>query len=403
MTILGVVMDNKLKITKFIQSIFGLLLFTMMANAQAYVGMCCGKCGGNMPMNIPGGGIPETHEYRVKMSFSQMHMEGLRNGTSNVDVDSLLGMPVMMGNPTGKYMAAPTAMDMNMMNITTGYSFSDRFFAGIMFMYTRKDMDMKFNNMMQTLTGQNSFTMKSEGIGDTMFMAKYQLFADDPLMPTNQASLLFGLNLPTGSIDERNTYHPVSVRQSELLPYGMQLGSGTFDPTLGYLFQSSRSPYWWGINASYTARLYDNDRNYRLGDESRVDVYGMYQFQYNWLFQLQLNLHHQGAISGEADEALSGASGHVTQDGASSPYVTPLWDTSNYGGTQLFTTIGVQWQPAPLHIVDFNIGLPLYRDLNGPQLEQDYRVMLTWFIEIPTSKSRRYKMSNPTANSSLGF
>ena len=35
-----------------------LLLCALQQPAAAYIGLCCGKCGGNMPMNIPGGGIP---------------------------------------------------------------------------------------------------------------------------------------------------------------------------------------------------------------------------------------------------------------------------------------------------------------------------------------------------------
>lgn len=396
-------MRNTIITKNTFQIIHILLLFIVISNVNAYVGMCCAKCGGNMPMNIPGGGIPETNEYRVKISTMQMHMDGLRDGTNAVDGDSLLGMPVMMGSPTGKFMAVPTTMDMDMLNVTTGYSFSDKFFAGLMLMYKQNSMDMKFNSAMQSMTGQDGFTMESEGLADTMLMAKYRLFADDPLIPTNQASLMFGLSIPTGSIDERNTQHPLAARKKELLPYSMQLGSGTFDPSIGYLYQSSHSPYWWGVNTTYTARLYDNDRDYRLGNEARLDLYGMYQFKYNWLAQVQLNLHHQGSIRGEANESVSGASGHVTQNNAGSPYATPLWETSNYGGTQAFVTLGLQWQPAPLHIVDFSIGLPLYRDLNGPQLEQDYRIMLTWYIEIPTTKSIRYKFSKGSDNSQLGF
>jgi hypothetical protein len=86
----------------------GLLLIVTLP-ASAYVGLCCAKCGGNMPMNILGGGIPETSEWRFKISPMFMHMDGLRDGTDDVDVDDILGMPMdMMGNPTGKYMAAPT-------------------------------------------------------------------------------------------------------------------------------------------------------------------------------------------------------------------------------------------------------------------------------------------------------
>ena len=382
------------------------LLMLFAARVSAYVGLCCGKCGGNMPMNIPGGGIPETHEFRFKISPMYMRMDGLRDGTSSVDVDDILGMPLnMTGTPTGKYMAAPTDMDMSMLNLAAGYSFSDRFFAGIMMMYKDNDMDMKFNTMMATMTGKSGFSMESDGIGDTMLMGKYRLFADDPLIPKRQASLFLGLSLPTGSIDEKNDNHPVPMRQDELLPYGMQLGSGTYDPSIGLLYQASESPWWWGVNGVYTARLYDNKRDYRLGDEFRLDGYAMYQFRPDWLVQAQLNGHYQGRIDGEMDQYSDGRSGHVMQGNPASPAATPLWDPDNYGGTQLFATFGVQWQPAPLHIVDFNVGLPLYRDLHGPQLETDYRVMLTWYIEVPTKKSIRYgiRKPRPASGSTLGF
>ena len=379
-----------------IRPLFLSAILLAAAPAQAYVGLCCGKCGGNMPMNIPGGGIPETFEYRIKVSPMLMHMEGMRDGTTSVDPASLLGMPAM-----GYYMAVPTEMDMRMLNVAVGYSFSDTFFAGVMFMYKDNRMPMRFNAMMASLTGQPGFTMRSSGPGDTMLMAKYRLFADDPLIPTSQASLFFGLSLPTGSIDERNTTHPVAARRGELLPYGMQLGSGTVDPTVGILYQGSRSPWWWGANAMYTARLYDNRRDWRLGDEARLDLYAMYQFSPHWLAQFQINGHWQDRISGLMDESASGASGRAVPGDPTSPFTTPLWDPDHYGGTRVFATLGLQWQPAPLHVIDLQLGLPLYRNLHGPQLETDHRVMLTWFWELPTARSVRYR--GPRTPSRLGF
>ena len=393
-----------MKLINRMSAAVGLLAVLISANVQAYVGLCCGKCGGNMPMNIPGGGIPETYEYRVKISPMFMHMEGLRDGTAGINPDDLLGMPTMAGQPTGKFMAVPTQMDMNMLNIAAGYSFSDRLFGGVMLMYKQNSMDMKFNSMMQATTGQEGFEMKSEGLADTMLMGKFRLFADDPLIPKRQSSLLFGLSVPTGSIDERNTTHPLAMRQRELLPYTMQLGSGTFDPMIGLLYQGSSSPFWWGANATYIARLYNNKRDYRLGDEFRLDLYSMYQFRYDTLLQFQLNGEYKGKIRGEMDEAVTGASGRTTQGDPTSPYMTPTWNTDNYGGSQVFATLGVQWQPVPLQILDFSISLPLYRDLNGPQLEQDYRVMLTWYLEIPSNKSIRYGLGAAVeSDSKLGF
>ena len=372
--------------------------------AHAYIGLCCAKCGGNMPMNIPGGGIPETHEFRFKLQPMVMHMSGLSRGTSSVDTASILGMPTMMGQPTGKYMAAPTSMDMNMLNFAAGYSFSDDFFAGIMGMYTDNRMDMQFSNMMQGLTKQPGFTMKSRGLMDTMLMSKYRLYADDPFIPSAEASLFAGLSMPTGSIDKRNTTHPLAMRQKELLPYGMQLGSGTWDPIIGLLYQRSTSPIWWGVNGRVTLRSGHNKRGYRLGNRAQLDGYVMYQPHVAWVLYGELNGDWQGRMHGEVDEARSGASGHATQGNPNSPYMTPLWDPANSGKSQLFTTLGVQWQPVPLQIVDVGVQLPLYQRMNGLQLKDQWRVMLTWYIEIPTSKSiRALPTSHTPADAALGF
>ncbi len=385
-----------------IHGLAALLLAAYYSSAQAYVGLCCGKCGGNMPMNIMGAGVPETKEFRFKVSPMLMSMKGLSNGGNSVNTDSLLGMPVMMGQPTGKFMAVPTAMDMRMLNFTAGYSFTDDLFGGVMLMLKDNSMDMTFNTMMQNKTKQRGFTMASSGVADTMLMGKYRLFTDDPLVPTQQASLMFGLSLPTGSIDEKNSSHPLAMRQDELLPYSMQLGSGTFDPTIGLVYSTSKSPYWWGVNTNYTARLYDNNRDYRLGNKLHFDLYGMYQFRYNLVAQVQLNGSYWGKIRGQMNEAATGVSGHVTKNDPGSPYMTPLWDTDNYGGRKLLATVGMQWQPAPLHIVEFDVGVPLYQYLNGPQLKEKYRIMLTWYMEIPTAASVRY-IKHKTKGSHLGF
>ncbi len=382
----------------FVYTLALAVLLSFAGRAYAYIGLCCGKCGGNMPMNIPGGGVPETNEYRFKFSPMFMRMEGLRDGTDKVNGDGLLGMPAM-----GKFMAVQKSMDMYMFNLATGYSFTDDFFGGLMFMWTKKDMPMKFNSMMKMTTGKDGYTMKSEGMADTMLMTKYRLYTDDPLIPTSQFSLFLGMSLPTGSINEKNSSHPVASRKGEQLPYGMQLGSGTFDPIIGLLYQGSSSPLWWGVDVMYTGRWYNNSRDYRLGDEFRYDLYAMYQFRYDALVQVQLNGKVWGRIRGEMDEARTGASGRATQGDPNSNYMTPLWDPDNYGGHKISATVGFQWQPVPLQILDINVGIPLYQDLNGPQLEEDYRVMFTWYIELPTPSSIRYTGPKKQGRSLLGF
>ena len=292
--------------------------------AQAYMGLCCAKCGGNMPLNIVGGGVPETRELRLKLQPSFMKMDGLRDGTGSAGEGALLG-----GMPPA-FMAVPTEMDMSMINLAVGYSFTDDFFGGVMFMRQKKSMKMRFGDMMRKSSGQDGFTMESEGLADTMLMAKYRLSTDDPLVPTKQVSLFTGLSLPTGSIDERNSKHPLAA---EPLPYGMQLGSGTFDPTIGILYQGSLSPLWWGTNLLYTERLYDNKHGYRLGPELRLDLYGLFQVRHDTVLELQLNGSHLGEIEGEMDDAAGGIVAKSAK--TSSGFTTPLWDPDNYGGTKV--------------------------------------------------------------------
>ena len=209
-------------------SIFFIALLIAPAMAEAYVGLCCAKCGGNMPLNIPGGGVPATHELRVKMSLIFMRMEGMRGGKGVVDEKSLVS-----GGMASEFMAAPSYMDMTMVNMTVGYSYSDDVFLGAMLMWQEKSMGMKFNQPMRNMTGKEGYTMESDGIGDIMLMGKYRLYTDDPDIPKSQVSLFMGLSLPTGSISEKNSKHPLATRQGELLPYAMQLGSGSFDPSIG--------------------------------------------------------------------------------------------------------------------------------------------------------------------------
>jgi len=380
------------------------IMLLIPINAHAYLGLCCAKCGGNMPMNIMGGGVPETHEFRFKIQPSFMRMQGVQQGTSNVSSNSLLGMPMIGGIPTGKFMAVQRNMNMSMLNFAMGYSFSDDFFAGIMPMYQDKRMDMTFNATMRTTTAQSGYTMQSSGLADTMLMSKYRIYTDDPLIPTSEASLFMGVSLPTGSIDKRNHSHPLAIRQSELLPYGMQLGSGTFDPMLGLLYQGSSAPWWWGGNGTYTNRFYNNHRGYRLGDIAKIDTYLMHQTNYNFLWQIQANLEWKGRIHGRADEVINGQSGHAIHGNTSSPLMTPLWDSNNYGGFKASTTLGLQWQPTHLHIIDLSIKLPVYQRFNGIQLKDKFGIMLTWYIEFPTSKSiRSLSHSHTAADAALGF
>lgn len=357
----------------------------------AYLGLCCAHCGGNMPLNIPGAGIPEPHEFRFKISQGVMQMGPLRDGTTDLTEGAVLA---------SGFMAVPSTMQMYMTMFSGAYSFTDDFALMAMTSFKFNRMQMEFGPMLKMATGQSGFTMESGGLGDFKLLGKYRLFSDDHLAPSQTFSMLFGVSLPTGNIQKESTRHPVAAQNGTLLPFKMQLGSGTVDPIIGLAYQASRDPLWYGATALYTGRFYDNNQGYQQGDEVRVDVYGLYQWHPKSVFHLQLNGSWEDRYSDEPDAGKQLGHGHMGFN-PDMPFISPLFDPENYGGTKLKVTAGIQWQPFPMNIIELNGTVPLYQNLNGPQLEDDFQVMLSWYIELPTKKSRRFTGTQPPKE--LGF
>ena len=364
------------------------IMLSWVSVAQAYIGLCCAHCGGNMPLNIFGGGIPEPKEFRFKFSQMIMEMGPLRDGTDEISNDDLIGS----ANGTN-FPALPTNMQMYMTMIGAAYSFSDDFAVMGMTSYIENTMRMNLNN-------GNDFTMTSGGVGDVTLLAKYRAYADDNLVPTNQVSVLFGLSLPSGSINKKFSNHTNDTFNGSLLPFKMQLGSGTVDPIIGLTYQGSRDPFWWGFNTQLEGHIYDNEQGYRRAQELRYDFYAMKQVHDKVVVHAQLNGWYEGKFSDEAYDVRVFGAGHNALSTANN-LISPLFDPDNYGGHKLHFGLGVQFQPLPLHVMELTASVPIHQDLNGPQLQDNWMVQFTYYAEVPTKKSRRYKGFSPPK--SLGF
>ncbi len=358
--------------------------------AQAYVGLCCAHCGGNMPLNIFGGGIPEPKEFRLKISQMIMEMGPLRDGTDDILSTTLVGA----ANGT-TFPAVPRSMRQYMTMFGAAYSFTDDFALMAMTNYTKNTMPMEVFSGAGT-----NFTMTSDGVGDFTVLGKYRAYANDNLVPTTQLSFLMGLSLPTGSIDKRFTNSTVNNVNGMLLPFKMQLGSGTVDPIFGLTYQGSRDPFWWGVNTQIEAHVYDNNQDYHRGNELRYDLYVMRQVHDRVVVHAQFNGWYEGNFSSEPLDGLLLGDGHFNDISANN-IISPLFDPDNYGGHKLALSFGVQFQPIPLHVMEVTATVPIYQDLNGPQLRDNWMLQFTYYMEVPTKNSRRYKGFSPPKQ--LGF
>lgn len=298
-------------------------------------------------------GIHHTHdrgEWMVGYQHMFMGMAGNRDGSNRLSPSDLF---------QAGYMVAPTEMHMEMDMVDVMYAPNDAWTVMLMAPYRRLSMDHITRPSGAAMTGVN-FTTDSSGVGDFSVTGIYSLIR----RPGRTLVVNAGLSLPTGSIDEEDATPQGVVR----LPYPMQLGSGTYDllPAITYLGQ--REGWAWGARGSATVRVGENSNNYRLGNRYEATAWGARKLT-RWLSSsVQLKGESWGDIHG-ADPQLN-------------PSMVPTADPNLRAGERLdliagFNFFALQGKLAGQRIA-LEAGVPVYKNLDGPQLEQDLGLSLSW-------------------------
>lgn len=146
------------------------------------------------------------------------------------------------------------------------------------------------------IPGYERFTITTSGISDWQLQLTRQFSRK-----LNQGfDVSVGISLPTGSIDEKGDTPRGPGNQ--IVPYNMQLGSGTFDFPVAVVW---RDQFWdlsWGLSGDYRLRTGRNDRDYRLGNTGSLKAWSSYRFA-DMKASIILGYQHRAAITGQ-DETL---------------------------------------------------------------------------------------------------
>ncbi|MFL2938333.1 MAG: transporter [Opitutales bacterium] len=199
---------------------------------------------GHAPISVMGDHMHEMGEWMVSYRYMTMGMEHLLKGSDSV-------APTMMATGFMPNML-PTEMTMDMHMFGTMYAFSNKWTLMGMLNYLENEMSMPMGKM------------DSSGLGDIKVAGLYDLAQWND---GRRVHLKLGLNLPTGSIDEKDS-------MSRILGYGMQLGSGTYDlePAITYLGQTESYSY--GAQLGGILRIGENDQDYTLGNKFEASLWG---------------------------------------------------------------------------------------------------------------------------------
>lgn len=324
------------------------------------------RADGHAPIGVMGDHMHAAGEWMISYRYMHMDMQGNRIGTDEVSPEEIVTtVPNRFFGTPGQpptLRVVPTEMTMDMHMFGAMYAPTDWLTLMAMGNYTVNEMDhVTFQGGAGT-TRLGEFTTKSSGFGDTTVTGLINLYDEG----NRHVHLNAGLGLPTGSITESDdVIAPTGATPTLRLPYAMQLGSGTFDLKPGVTYTDRVGNLSWGAQYAATLRLGENDEDYSLGDEHMLTAWAAYQ----WDYWISTSFRLAGETIGDID-------------GIDPKIVAPVQtaDPDNYGGETLDAFLGVnlEGQSGFLrgHRLAVEVGMPVYQDLNGPQMETDWQIMI---------------------------
>ena len=291
--------------------------------------------------NVLGGHTHVAKEIMFGYRYMHMNMSGLYQGTREISPAEAFAE----GFPT-----VHTEMEMDMHMFELMYAPTEQLTLMAMLPYKSESME-------HLRADGSRFTQSADGIGDLEVMALYTILGD---IRKGGHRLIFnaGLSFPTGSINVTDHEGGDPTRPEALVEYPMQFGSGTYDLMPGLTYLGDVAHWSWGAQTVETIRPGRNYHGYRFGNQYRVSAWGAYGIT-DWFAP---SLHVDGYWWEDVQGSDPGLATNTTPEGR----------PDLRGGRRVDLLFGLNFYvpKGPLKGGRFMVegGIPVYQDLDGPQL-----------------------------------
>ena len=298
---------------------------------------------GHAPIGVMGDHTHEAGEFMFSYRYMFMDMSQNYVGDNKVTAQSQL-------RPNGgDYMVMPTDMQMEMQMIGAMYAPTN----DLTFAFMMPIVDKFMNHVM---ANGNTFSTHTHGIGDFRFGGLLDIYERG----NSKMHLNLMLSAPTGSITERGN---TPMGNNVILPFPMQLGSGTWDLNPGITYLGQCGNFSWGAQILGVIRLGENDQNYTFGNEITSNIWGAYRVT----DALSTSLRSSGTTWGDVD---------ADNPALGAPIPTARPDLR--AGERIDVFAGVNYLFQNGHRLAVEAGAPIYQDLDGPQLGMDWMITAGW-------------------------
>ena len=307
------------------------ILITAWVGASTHSQNCCEIDSHTIsaPIGVMGDHMHPKGEWMLSIRHMNMDMQTNRSGgniLSSVDIFNQ------------GYMVAPLSMNMSMNMLSFMKAPSD----DINWMIMIPQIE---TNMHHEMANGRRFKTRSKGLGDI----KLSLMQRRKQSTSLVSLFSWGVSVPTGSIEERD-FTPMNA--NALLPYPMQLGSGTYDFQPSYTVVSSKLDNAYGFQCKYLLRTGKNKFDYRLGNRIDLNVWRSKQVGKHSL-GLRLSYNQWENIKG--------------RDSRLNPGMVPTADPNLRDGRRLKIGLGFNLNLGEGALA-FEWVKPILQRLKGPQL-----------------------------------
>ncbi|MCB0720987.1 MAG: transporter [Ignavibacteriae bacterium] len=302
---------------------------------------------GHAPIGVMGDHVHSKGEMMFSYMFMNMYMSGMLDGTDEVLEETVV-------TPSGPYYYTVTPKNMTTQMHMLGIMYAPSNYVTITAMvpYLIKSMDHT------TRSGVN-FTTESNGLGDITLSGIFKLYNK------NRNAILgnLGVIFPSGKIDAMDVT-PASSPNETILPYPMQLGSGTFGimPAITYLGQTKG--FSWGVQSGATIRFGENNRDYRLGNKYYGTIWAAAPIA-QWISA-------SFRVTGNRVDNITGA------DTTLNANMVPTANPNLQAGTRVDAAFGFNLYSYTGGTRNLRFGIegssPIYQNLDGPQLKASWSV-----------------------------
>jgi hypothetical protein len=301
------------------------------------------------PYGVPYTQTVDVGRWLVAYSYDYTSEDGLRAGRTDLTSAQLF-------MPPSTYTSVPTSMTTQTHQLEALYGWDGDWTVFAQLPVHVKHMD----NV--TSTGQ-TFGTSSSGVGDVLLGGVRTLGEIDGEM----VQVHIGLAIPTGSFDERDDDQN---GMSQMLPYTMQLGTGTFGLYPGVTYKQQRETWSWGLQARGDTNIGKNSDDWGASNTLTLNGWMQRPLSERTSASVRLEGHSWGDYHGQSAEL------EARQD------ENPANNEKFQGGTRVDLLAGMNFDLGPGHErtqrIALEAGLPLDEWNDGPQLSVEWFVSLGW-------------------------